>query len=66
MKAKAKGNCAGCGQPWSKHLGVQGTCTALQVAMTTLKQIAGMKRNTPGRQLAFATVVFIDSQVKKQ
>lgn len=56
-----KTKCKACGVKWTDHIGISRTCGLLQIAMTTLDQIASTPRNAGARRNALATLAFIES-----
>ena len=58
--------CPSCGLAWTEHVGVLGTCAALQCALSTLDKIAELKRQ-PNlmRGLAGSCATFIRTTLGK-
>ena len=54
-------SCPSCEVPYDKHVGLIGTCAALQTAMKTLEQIARLPRGGMAKRLAGSTIAFIKS-----
>jgi hypothetical protein len=58
-----RSKCKHCGKKWIEHKGVEPTCLLLQIALTTLEQIAFTPRNKGARQKALATELFIKAML---
>lgn len=63
MPSKFKDRCPSCKKLYAEHLGIIGTCAALQCALKTLEQIAATPRNRGARRNAKATLYFIKTQI---
>ena len=69
-EADWKGKCKSCGLLWVDHLGIEGTCQALQTVLAVTKvtieqllQISKMKRCRQASVSANATLLFLQTQL---
>lgn len=62
-KRQPKDACHSCGVKYVDHLGLHGTCHALQVAQETLRQISQTCTLKRARALANSTAIFLESQM---
>ena len=65
MKKNQRLTCGSCGKKWVEHLGIMGTCKALQIALDGLRQIETTPRNVGARRTARAILLFLETQTEK-